>query len=519
MIRSMGTGLAKIRAWPVPAEASAPSRADSGWYLFATMVLVVGLLWVYIAVRAKTLAFTADESISYSILHGQTHFVETANNQWLNTWLMRVTQALLGQQPWEFRIPNVLSFGIYASAWLLVIRQLRSTAARALCFLVCFADPLLIEFFALARGYGLSLALAAGALACVVLGRSGPASHAVIRLALFAVFGGLAFYANFSALNLVLALLAVTLIDIAVAHRRGTLRIGRRELVALAAITVSFVGALLPGIIHLHSLQAAGQLYYGGSAGFITNTIGTLVQTWGYAYQYFSGVIPLFGWARAIAWVVAFAAVALVLFAGARRLRSRNWGGLQLMALTLTMMVLLVLGERLIGGSLYPIDRAALVFVLAFGALVGFAADEVVLLAARARRRAVIGAAAGILAVLATVNFARSANTTSALTWSFDAPALDLVEHLAAIEARFRPEGRQLSLVAPVPRNWALIYYYQIRYNLPWLQVIPGPDSTPGADLYEVPPWDVATTVPGTKLVAVLRAGTQLRAGPGFNVP
>src|SRR6266700_2950224 len=105
------------------ATADVASRARTG-------VARSGLMWAYIAVRAARLAFTADESISYGFLHGQTALAGSANNQWLNTWLMRVAQALFGQSPWALRLPNVLAFGIYGAASLTLVAGLRRSTAR-----------------------------------------------------------------------------------------------------------------------------------------------------------------------------------------------------------------------------------------------------------------------------------------------------------------------------------------------------------------------------------------------------
>ncbi|MGN6676226.1 MAG: hypothetical protein ACTHKL_00395, partial [Streptosporangiaceae bacterium] len=165
-------------------------------YVVAVALVAVGALWVYLALRAVDVAFTTDEAASYTIFHGG-QFVQDANNQWLNTASMIVAQAVFGQSDWAFRLPNLLAFGLYAGSALVLVAGLRHTAARIVALVVLLTDPFLLEFFGLARGYGLSVAFSAAALASYFsIGEETPTRTRAVRLALTGLAASLAFYAN-----------------------------------------------------------------------------------------------------------------------------------------------------------------------------------------------------------------------------------------------------------------------------------------------------------------------------------
>ncbi len=482
------------------------------------MGLAIAIVWVYIALRSVDLAFTSDESISYGYLHG--HPVPlTANNQWLNTLLMRVSQALFGQAEWALRLPNVLSFAIYSAACVALVSQLRATAAKAVCFAGLMANPFLLEFFGLARGYGLSLAFSAAALAALLVAqRPRSAAREIIRLAVIGATGALAFYSNFSVLNFVLALVATALVNVVVTIARGELSLGARDRAIYAGILCTIVAVMLPGLIQVTRLQRAGALYYGGHVGFVHDTIGTLIQTWGYVYSY---AVPLRPWALDLAWPVAGLATLAGAWAAVQTRRTRQWDGWQLASLVLGISVAMVPIERLIVGSLYPLDRGALTYVIGFSALLGFAVDAISdQLEQLTARLALVGLTCVVVA-LASANVLRVANTTSALTWSFDASARDAIDQVVAIERNVRLQ-RPLRLVTEFPREIALDDYYRRRLRLSWLQIVtrlaPGATfSTPGGDLYDVAPARALQVAPGTVLLSTLpEDGTQIRAAPGF---
>jgi hypothetical protein len=253
--------------WQQPFLHSSRSEMPKGErHVTAARTLVVGLttvalltMWSYVIVRATRVSFTNDEAISYGIIHGARTFVETANNQWLNTQLMRVSQYMFGQSELALRFPNVAAFGLYGAASVVLLSRVRRLEARAVGFALLLVNPFLIEFFALARGYGLSLAFTATAVACVFFGGSSLSARRELgRLALIGLFGSLAFYANFSALNIVLGLFAVEVIDLLVKDSRREVLVEAGYRPAAVAVVGITAASLIPGILQLRHLRMTG---------------------------------------------------------------------------------------------------------------------------------------------------------------------------------------------------------------------------------------------------------------------
>jgi hypothetical protein len=470
------------------------------------LAFAVALAWIYVTARALHVAFTTDEAGTYGIIHGDTTLADSANNQWLNTLLMKASQAAFGQSEWALRLPNVMAFGLYGGAGLAIVRGLRPTA-RVVGLVVLLSDPFMLEFFGLARGYGLSLAFAAAAIACLVVIRQNTSPGLeVVRLAAVGAAGTLAFYANFASLNFVLAVIGTALVSLAIRASRREVALSRRDRLSAIGALCLIAGALAPGVVQVEHLQTVGQLYYGSGHGFVAATIGSLVETWGYNYQ-FIGPAEL-------DWAVAAVAVLAVLYAAARLAATRRWAKLQCAALVAVLAVAATLVEATALGTLYPTDRTALTFVVAFAVLVATALDDI-----SRRGRSAAKVALGVVGVGAVVlagwNLEMHTNLTTTVTWPWDASARQTIDSVIAIERRYGRPLRPWRLISGFPRNYALDYYRQSRH-LTWLEPITRePVSDPGGDFYVVGPTDVSGLPPGTRVLATYpETAIELRAGP-----
>ncbi|HTF06373.1 MAG TPA: hypothetical protein VK826_20215 [Bacteroidia bacterium] len=127
------------------------------------MLLVSGsLLFVYIVLRAAMVSFTHDEAVSfsqYAIRSWEKIFKDTnANNHLVNSIWMRVCVDWFGANDFLFRLPNVIAGGCYILfSGLLVYRLNMAAHFKVAAFLLINGHTLALEFFSLARGYGLSL--------------------------------------------------------------------------------------------------------------------------------------------------------------------------------------------------------------------------------------------------------------------------------------------------------------------------------------------------------------------------
>ncbi len=470
-----------------------PLRVDGRRTLFVAVAAAFGLVWICVSIRADVLAFTSDEAISYRIFHGFVGAASRANNQLLNTVLMQWSQDLFGQSELALRLPNVLAFGLYAAGSLALLASLRRRPAILLGATLLLADPFLLDFFGLARGYGLSLAFAA-----VALGALATRTRSWLRPVL--VCGGcvVAFYANFASLNLVLGVLAALGVESLV-----RLRLDARAALAAAASLVVAAGLLVPGVIRLRWLQRTHKLYYGGHTGFLHDTVGSLLQ--GVGYSYGRGASWLI-WPEIAVVVVAVAAGAWAAYSGVSQ---RRWGVGQQAALVLGLAVAAAKIEAAALHTLYPLNRTALSYVLVFAALVAGAFDDLAVTVARA---SATRALALVSAVCAAANVAYHANLRYTPAWHYDASSRQVIDAAIAYE-HAHPRAGKWSLISGATRSYALDYY-RIRFHLTWLEPMTRtPVSNPRGDLYDVSVSDLSLLPPGTKLIARFpETNSELRA-------
>lgn len=119
-------------------------------------------LLAYTITRAITVSFSWDESWTYShhVLPGM--FYQEAydkmggNHHLLNVWLMWGSMKLFGESELALRLPNLLAHVIYLLASAGIALRSRSAVVAIGAFLIMNVHPYLLDFFSLARGYGLA---------------------------------------------------------------------------------------------------------------------------------------------------------------------------------------------------------------------------------------------------------------------------------------------------------------------------------------------------------------------------
>ncbi|NVK64371.1 MAG: hypothetical protein HWE22_07270 [Flavobacteriales bacterium] len=317
------------------------------WLLFGVFVL----LWAYLFVRSYTVFFVHDEIVTFwmYVVHWNpipSHGFIDANNHFLLSLIAGgFTRLFQSESIFVVRLGSVLAFPIYfwSTFRLKILFQEKWNFISFLLLLV--TTPFLIDFFGLARGYGLALAFLLFSLQQVVFHfRFGS------KWTLFGACLGwlLAVYASLTLLPF--ALLGVGLLVLFVLKNRSYL--GLIPLVVATIVLGYFAD-------YSFLLKELGKLYYGGTEGFFQNTIHTLTF---YLWQV-KGV-----WLD----VVLVAMSGFILFVTVRAyLKSKSLFQSELLIpLFFLLSVVSILLQHWVLGVNYPEDRAAsYLVVFFFGAL------------------------------------------------------------------------------------------------------------------------------------------------------
>jgi hypothetical protein len=120
------------------------------------------LLILFVTKKSATSSFTHDESYSYT-RYVHTGFMDiisfknpSPNNHILNTLLMKFSEKIFGPSELALRLPNIFFLAVYLFFSFMIFRKTNPVLAVCM-FILMIANPYLVDFFGLARGYGLAI--------------------------------------------------------------------------------------------------------------------------------------------------------------------------------------------------------------------------------------------------------------------------------------------------------------------------------------------------------------------------
>jgi len=220
---------------------------------YCLLVLITGVFFLfYIATRANRLSMTHDESSTTNVVDGSymdimfsPSMFGTANNHVVNSLLLKKSVQVFGWHEWSIRLPNVLSFVIYFLAVVLLVGKLtKSNWIRLAAVFVLCSPHYLLDYFSLARGYGIAIAFQMMSF-YFFLQFFTERKHVYLFYAF--ILAAFASYANFTWLNIFLAQWAVlNLVALfEKKHKFGLLLEKMLKLNAYPVITVLLLTALI----------------------------------------------------------------------------------------------------------------------------------------------------------------------------------------------------------------------------------------------------------------------------------
>jgi hypothetical protein len=211
------------------------------------------------------------------------------NNHILNTLLTKAFILIFGSDQLVVRLPNLLSFLLYALA---VFRINKVVLKKDSLFfipasLLFIANPYLLDFFGLCRGYGMSVALCTLSASYLISGYISFNNKNIWMSLLLAV---LASYANFT---LLVFWVAVSIL--AWLYFFGLFRI-KKERLLKPTLLILISGILYLALIAtpIYKMQSTNQFQYWESPGFYKATVLSLIDLSLYGSHYvFAGIMNL----------------------------------------------------------------------------------------------------------------------------------------------------------------------------------------------------------------------------------
>ena len=255
----------------------------TNFIIFIIITVIVILFDLY---KAANASFTHDESFSFlhyvhrSFMDIISYKDPTPNNHILNTLLMKLSEALFGASELTFRLPNILAHLLFLIFTFKMIDRV-CNKNFIFAFILLNANPYLLDFFSLARGYGLAIGLMSASLYfyCRYLENSKTQNH-IFSL----VFIGLASLANFALLNVFLILI--------LAHNIFLFFIERKPLSLKSLWQGNNINLIAVVIISFILYEPLRKIFndiltdFGGQTGFWKDTVESLLSRSAYCAPY-----------------------------------------------------------------------------------------------------------------------------------------------------------------------------------------------------------------------------------------
>ena len=266
------------------------------------IILLISILLLSISViKACTASLTYDELFTYNFFgikpyHEITGYgFLTANNHMLNSFLMRTLLYILPDNQLVLRLPNIFGLVLYLIFSWKLVSSFKNIWLSIGAFLILNLNLYLLDFFCLARGYGLSIALMMAALYYysrflkyrVLSWDKVNKRKQLLSLSIGIVCFGLAVMASFTLLNVFIIflglLLIITVYDVFMANRKFKERL-RFELTKGGILIILGFFLLRYSLLVCLRLNAHGEFYLGGKDGFWSDTVGTISRAFFYGH-------------------------------------------------------------------------------------------------------------------------------------------------------------------------------------------------------------------------------------------
>jgi hypothetical protein len=413
------------------------------WFLWLCVV-VIGSVITY---RATVIPFTHDEAstwLNYRHINAWSCISNaacwgTANNHWLNTILLQWSASLFGEGSLALRLPNVFAgIGYLICASLMVSRYLKNPLLQLAGFFLLCTHVYLLDFFSLARGYGLlAFAVLWSVYGIVRYLEVYEARWLVVCLA-FLTFGILA---NFTGL---LPWAAIGFAWFIYLLMNGKTRlIFSHGVFWLADACLLFLLLRFP----IKTLAGSGEFEWG--ANNVWETVKDLIVSLLYGSRYLGDQTTIY-----LFWLFCFF-IAGIIFSLFKNKNQEQRHTLMLMTLLLFSNFFIIFLQHTITGSLTPVGRKSVYLIPFIG---GFFAVSLSLIR-NYKSGVVIG---GLISIIMLLHFIRTLPVRSCREWYYDAYYPELIQTVFPLRSKsdsvrlgttwiFNPSLRYYQQTIPLP--------------------------------------------------------------------
>lgn len=240
-------------------------------------IALFSFVFLYLTFRSNLVPFVHDEAATFF------HYIQKgvflppnahwdANNHILNSALATLSSHLFGTSEFALRLPNLLIFPLFFFFTYKISTQLSNKALRWTFFITLIFSHHFIEYFALSRGYGMSMAFLLASVWYVMK----VFENQKLKYYFWAsVFLSLAMLSNLTLANSAIIIIGILFIQLIRNYKTsGPLQSLNTAIVILmtSGLTLAF------SVWYLFEFKAKGLLYYGTLDGFWDLSVNSFIK-------------------------------------------------------------------------------------------------------------------------------------------------------------------------------------------------------------------------------------------------
>lgn len=433
------------------------------------LIIVFGVLFfTYTCLRAYLLSITWDEAyfylnyVSRGVFWPDSFGVMSANNHMLNSIGGILFTKFFGVSEFTLRISSLIAhlFFLYYSAKLVLTFDNKWVAFSG--FLILNTNPYLLDFFSLARGYGLSLGFMMASIYYLYLLHAN--RYKTKHIFFVIVFAELSVLGNLTMLIFFLALIAIICLLLIYYHYKKSNRIflsiknGVSQMILPGVLILIFLFFIIP---YSFELRKVGALFMGGNNGFWQDSVETIIPRIAYSFEtqivlYF--ILKIF--------FVLIVTVASIYISVKHALKKTTNDNMFLGSLLLLFFMIIVgtIVQHYMLGTLYFIERAVLFLVVLLLLIFSFLFNELF------KEKPVAGVFIHLFSGIVLLHFLYSMNFKYVYDWKEDCETKEMLSDLEKINQR--PEVKFSSMIGIPLFFESSINYYRSVNKLNWLNQV-----------------------------------------------
>jgi hypothetical protein len=431
------------------------------------LLFVFGILiFSYTAARAYLLSITWDEAYSYlefvrnGIFYPQQYNTMSANNHLLYSWLEIQFLHWFGVNELVLRLPSLFAHVLFLFYSAKLVINFNNRWLVFVSFFIINLNPYLLDFFSMARGYGLSLGLMMTSIYYLYAFTKDHKNMLAVCSIFFASLGVLA---NYVLLNYCLALFGTLFLLIAY-NIPASISYSQKIFIFLKKIAAPvIIFSILLGIVIpiAFKLKEANALFFGGSKSFWSDTFSTITDRCFYelGYNYWFQ-----RFAKGFVILIIMTASVFFLFQFIKKNRDKKRLFLGSLLFLIGLCVTSIIIQHYFLGTLYLMDRTALFLVVLFNLVLVFFIAEV------SKDRAKLSVITYLSGVIVLIHFFASFNLKYVLEWKSNADTKEMLADLVKMKS-IPKEKDNVSIGIPMEFDPSINFYRDVN-DLTWLNTV-----------------------------------------------